>query len=210
VAEGSFAEDSTVYFANGDGKYVSTYEADAVKLVIKNQKGENLSIAELDVLGVTGDNVDFRTATDGSDTTLIGKLKTDYQYGTEETDVIPAGSIVFTGKYKGNAAYNVVMLFDQDGNIVGGVNEDGDLQAQQVILSDVPDTGDIADTNDGIWIYWIEPEQNVDLSSVKQVRAELYRVNDATTNEGQRLVSDSLFETMPETLPDMELNGGTN
>jgi hypothetical protein len=35
-------------------------------------------------------------------------------------------------------------------------------------------------------------------------------VNDATTNEGQRLVSDSLFETMPETLPDMELNGGTN
>jgi hypothetical protein len=74
----------------------------------------------------------------------------------------------------------------------------------------VPDTGDIADTNDGIWIYWIEPEQNVDLSSVKQVRAELYRVNDATTNEGQRLVSDSLFETMPETLPDMELNGGTN
>ena len=40
------------------------------------------------------------------------------------------------------------------------------------------------------------------------VRAELYRVNDALTNEGQRLVSDSLFVEMPKELPDISLSGG--
>lgn len=210
VAEGTFSEDkvNTVYFANADNKYVSTYEASAVKLIVKNKNGQKVSIAELDVLGVSGDNVDFRTTDDGS-TTVIGTLKSDYKYGTKEGDVIPAGSTIFTGKYKGNAAYNVVLLFDQNGEIVGGVNDEGALQAQQIILSDVPEEGNIANTTDGIWIYWIEPGQNVDLTDITKVRAELYRVNNAMTNEGQRLVSDSLFETMPETLPEIELSGNS-
>ena len=152
--------------------------------------------------------MDFRTTDDGS-TTVIGTLKSDYKYGTKEGDVIPAGSTIFTGKYKGNAAYNVVLLFDQNGEIVGGVNDEGALQAQQIILSDVPEEGNIANTTDGIWIYWIEPGQNVDLTDITKVRAELYRVNNAMTNEGQRLVSDSLFETMPETLPEIELSGNS-
>lgn len=206
AAEGTFTQNkvNTVYFANADNKYVSTYEADAVKLIIKNMSGSEVSIAELDVLGVTGDNVDFRQTTDSS-ATLIGRLKSDYRYGQNEGDVIPAGSVIFTGIYKGNPAYNVVLLFDQDGNIAGGTNPDGDLNAQQIILADVPEGGNIADTSDGTWIYWIEPDQITDLSSITKVRAELYRVNDALTNEGQRLVSDSLFQVMPETLPEIEL-----
>lgn len=210
AAEGTFGSDkvNSVYFANADHKYVSTYEADAVKLLIKNKNGSEISIAELDVLGVTGDNVDFRR-TEESSTAVIGQLKSDYKYGQKDEDVIPAGSVIFTGSYKGNPAYNVVLLFDQDGRIVGGTNEAGDLNAQQIILADVPEEGNIADTSDGTWIYWIEPDQITDLSSITKVRAELYRVNDALTNEGQRLVSDSLFEAMPETLPEIELNGGS-
>lgn len=209
AAQGTFGGETinTVYFANADKKYVSTYEADAVKLIIKGKNGSALSIAELDVLGVTGDNVDFRRANDSENTTVIGTLKGNYQYGEKETDVIPEGSTIFIGSYKGNPAYNVVLLYDQDGNIVGGVNEEGALKAQQIILADVPDEGNIADTSDGTWIYWIEPEQNVDLTSITSVRTELYRVNDALTNEGQRLVSDSLFENMPNELPEIELGG---
>ena len=44
------------------------------------------------------------------------------------------------------------------------------------------------------------------MSGVKKVRAELYRVNDAQTQAGQRVVSDSLFETMPEVLPSVTLD----
>ena len=192
------------YFENVDGKYVGTYSTDAVKLVIHNQKDTEISISELDVLGVTGDNVDFRSAQDG--TSAIGRLASDYQYGETEADKIPAGSIVFVGSYKGNPAYNVVLLYDQDGNIVGGTNTDGSLKAQQIILADVPETGNIQDVSDGTWIYWIDPQDSAQLAG-KQVRAELYRVNDAQTNEGQRLVSDSLYVEVPQEMPEIELNG---
>ena len=206
VVKGSFDDKKvqTVYFENVDGKYVGTYSTDAVKLVIHNQKDTEISISELDVLGVTGDNVDFRSAQDG--TSAIGRLASDYQYGETEADKIPAGSIVFVGSYKGNPAYNVVLLYDQDGNIVGGTNTDGSLKAQQIILADVPETGNIQDVSDGTWIYWIDP-QGRGCCRGKQVRAELYRVNDAQTNEGQRLVSDSLYVEVPQEMPEIELNG---
>ncbi len=55
----------------------------------------------------------------------------------------------------------------------------------------------------------MEQDQQLDLSGITKVRAELYRVNDALTNEGQRLVSDSLFEAVPEVLPDMQISPGT-
>ena len=210
VAEGNFGGDkvTTIFFANEDGKYVSTYEADAVKLILTGVNGSEVSIAELDVLGVTGDNVDFRQTEGG--TPAIGVLAEAYSYGDRKEDVIPAGSIIFTGSYKGNPAYNVVLLYDQDGKIVGGTDADGALKAQQIILADVPDGGMIQNVSEGTWIYWIEPTQQTTINGLKKVRAELYRVNNALTNEGQRLVSDSLFKTMPETLPEIHLTGGGN
>lgn len=192
---------NTVYFANEDGKYVATYQADAVKLVKKEKGSASVSIAELDVLGVTGDNVEFEKTADS--TGLIGVLAEEYRYGQKDEDVIPAGSILFTGAYKGNPAYNLVVLYDQNGEIVGGSDGEGNLKAQQIILADVPDTGNIQNVSAGTWIYWIEPNTRMD--GIERVRAELYRVNNALTNEGQRLVSDSLFEEMPAVLPQIQL-----
>lgn len=98
AASGTLGGSRTVYFENTDKKYVSTYRTTAAKLVIRNQQGRAVSIAELDFLGVTGDNVDFRSTEEG--TTAIGRLTANYQYGERPEDFIPAGSIVFTGAYK--------------------------------------------------------------------------------------------------------------
>ena len=196
VDEGELGESKSVYFSNADGKYVSTYAADAVRLVITGQVGQDITVAELDLLGLTGDDVDFRAADDG--TAAVGYLTNDFQYGEEETDVIPAGSLVFTGSYKGNAAYNVVVLYDQDGKIVAAPSAGGMLRADQVILAPVPDRGDIKNVSDGTWIYWIYKEDLERFTLPQKVRAELYRVNNARTNAGERLVSDSLFVPVPE------------
>ena len=51
--------------------------------------------------------------------------------------------------------------------------------------------------SDGNWIYYIEPENLTGMTLPKQVCAELYRVDDAKTNEGQRLVSSTVFVDMP-------------
>ncbi len=208
AAEGKFDENETqsIYFTEEGSKNIASYKTSALKLEIRGQKDKEISISELDVLGVTGDNVDFRRTEEG--TAAIGRLSEDYVYGDGTEDVIPAGSIVFTGIYKGNPAYNVVMLYDQNGNIVGGRGAGGELNAYQTILAEVPDTGNVRDVAAGTWIYWIQPEDTVDLQSLEKVRAELYRVDNAETNEGQRMVSDSLFEWMPEELPDIQISGG--
>ena len=68
----------------------------------------------------------------------------------------------------------------------------------------MPETGNIQDVSDGKWVYWIAPNSE-NQSKITSVRAELYRVDDALTNEGQRLVSDSYFVEMPSVLPKITL-----
>lgn len=211
VATGSIKGSGTVYFANSDNKYISTYETTGIRFQFTNQNGKNISIAELDVLGVTGDNVDFRR--DGETATAaFGILSDDYKYGTRDQDYIPEGSLVFTGSYKGNPAYNAVILFDENGNIVGGNGVDDDGRAQQIILADVPDGSIITDVSDGTWIYWINPKDIDNMVWPEKVRVELYRVNNASTNEGQRIVSDSLFETIADKnkMPSITIGGNND
>ena len=65
---------------------------------------------------------------------------------------------MFTGAVKGNPAYNVVVLYDETGTIVGGLEEDGaTLKAEQVLLAELPEESKIGDTADGRWVYWIAP-----------------------------------------------------
>lgn len=203
-----FNEDGILYFNNSDNKYISTYETSEIRFQILNKNGQKVSISEIDILGVTGDNVDFRRDTEKA-TAAFGILSEDYKYGTKVNDFIPEGSLVFTGSYKGNPAYNAVILFDENGNIVGGNGVDDDGKAQQIILADVPDGSLITDVSNGTWVYWINPEDISNMVWPEKVRVELYRVNNALTNEGQRIVSDSLFETVSakKKMPSITLSG---
>lgn len=206
VREGSFEDkkgSQTVYFQNENkDPWVATYDASYVRLTAKNTAGKNVAITELDVLGPTGDSISLGIKADNINS-AVGILDKEYEY--EEGKVIPAGSLVFMGKYKGNPAYNVVLLYDEEGNIVGGEAEDGSIQAEQIILAEVPKNGLLGEVSDGTWIYWIAPDADGKVPSVTgKVRAELYRVDNAITNEGQRLVSDTLPMQMPDTLEKIE------
>ena len=171
---------ATLYFDNGEDPWVCTYDARYLRITAVGQANHPLSVGEVDVFGPSGDNVEL-TEADGIP--AIGVLKSDFEYQPamdgQAARSIPKGSVVFTGSYKGNPAYNVVMLYDEAGNVVGGTDADGNLVASQIILA--PDPGDalLGETSEGRWVYWIEPGQLAGAKLPAQVRAELYRVDDA-------------------------------
>lgn len=208
VKSGSFdskAGSQTVYFENADkDPWVCTYDAAYVRLKAKGQI--QMSIAEVDLLGPSGDSISFGVREDDTQG-AVGILSEDYVY--EDGKAIPKGSLVFTGSYKGNPAYNVVIIYDEEGNIVGGVDEENMLKSEQIILANVPENGLLGEVSDGIWIYWIEPDQIPDGLNGKTVRAQLYRVDNALTNEGHRLVSDTMPMRIPDTLERITLKSNT-
>ena len=198
---------ASLYFDNGKDPWICTYDARYLRITAVGQAGRQLSVAELDVFGPSGDDVFFLDANGGA----AGILKSDFVYQKADENLdkqfIPKGSLVFTGSYKGNPAYNVVVLYDENGNVVGGVNADGSTVASQIIMAPEPGDAMLGDVSEGSWVYWIEPGDLASMKLPKQVRAELYRVDNALTNEGQRLVSDSLPGDVPDNLPDVELGG---
>ncbi len=63
----------------------------------------------------------------------------------------------------------------------------------------------LGEVSDGIWIYWIEPDAIPNDLKGQTVRAQLYRVDHALTNEGQRIVSDTLPLKIPDELEQITL-----
>ncbi len=190
--------------ADENDKWIGTYDARYVKLAITGL--DEVSINEIDVCGPTGDNIEFHKTESG--TPSIGLLSAEFKYGDKAEDVIPAGSLIFTGVYKGNPAYNVVMLYDTEGNVIGA--KDGETKAGQVILAPDPGNGNLGETSDGTWVYYVEPGQfDADALTGKGVRGELYRVDDALTLEGERITSDTLVIKIPSELQSITLTGNT-
>lgn len=188
------------------GKWIGTYDARYVRLTFT--RDGRIKIRELELCAPTGDNVEFLAADSGKP--AVGKLTEQYRYGKGSQDVIPAGSLVFTGSYKGNPAYNVVVLYDTDGNVIG--EKDGEVRAEQAIFAPDPKNGDLGETSDGTWVYYIEPGQwnQQTLQKIKGVRAELYRVDDAKTMKRERIVSDTIAIQIPQTeeaLPGITFTG---
>ena len=208
VAESSTEAYTTIWFdaveESERTSWIGTYDARYIRLTMPET--ENVTINEIGICGPSGDNLEFMTTGDGKP--AVGVLAEDYTYGDGEKDVIPEGSLVFTGTYKGNPAYNVVMLYDEEGNIIGASDGDEEagiepsVEAEQVIFADVPEHGNLGEVSNGTWVYYVEPGKwkEEDVKGLT-VRGELYRVDNALTLEGERVVSDTLPLTVPQDLP---------
>lgn len=193
----------TVYFdkeGTTGGNQLWTYDdISYVKIEsIGNKNG--ISGAELDLIAPPGDNVDLSNET-------IGKLKDPFIYEVGK-DPIPAGSVVFKGNYRGNPAFNAMLLVDAN-------DETQVYNGENFLFAKLTDQNDVNEINDGIWFYVVDKGTYEKMVGTN-IRAKLYRVNDAITLEGQRLTSTSLTVTnLPsyDNLPDMEIvdtTKGTN
>lgn len=219
-----------LYFAAG--KNIKSYKATNIRITSPSGV-KTIGIKDIKLLTPSGDNVDIGISTidpaTGVETwntdNAIGLLSKDYVLDEAAGSVIPAGSFVVTGRYTGNAAYNVVKLYNENYKLYDDSTENklgGIVNGYQSIFADMPDEGNIVNVKDGFWIYWLEPlsgenagkfglpgagEDGSDIvvQIPTKVYAELYRVDNATTLAGERLVSDSFVVDVPTTLPMIEI-----
>lgn len=196
-------KENIIYF-NETGSNLNTqlwaYNAQYVKLTAVGANA--ISIAEIDILGPTGDNIEIGTDNDDNNyKNGIGKLKSPYTYA--EGQVIPAGSIIITGEYKGDPAFNIPLVLNEE-------NENLSSEASVLLFAEVPKDSPLGEVAKGTWLYYITPdEQKTANITGTKVKAELYRYNklDGDTPIGQRLVSDTfLYDFDIDNLPEIELS----
>ncbi len=138
-----------------------------------------ISGSEIDIIAPPGDNVDASADT-------VGVLEKDYHYldGEGKDATIKAGTVIFKGDYRGNPAFNVILLVDAD-------NPDTVFNGENFLFAKLNSDAEVNEIAKGYWFYTVTKEQYAEMQN-KNIRAELYRVNDPVTNEGQRLTSTSL------------------
>ncbi len=190
--------EETIYFM-GQGTtsqtQLWTYHDIAYVKIESDGNKNGLSGAEIDIIAPPGDNIDIDMAS--SDVPAFGKLESDYCYLKdgcddskldEDGDVvgkIKKGSVIIKGTYRGNPGFNVVLI--------GNPNDETKVYSgYQIIFAELNEDDTVYDVAEGYWIYVMSQEQYEEmLSKTASIRAYLYRVNDAETNEGQRITSTS-------------------
>lgn len=207
-----------IFSKDNNGTTLETYDARYVKLVADGATDSNLDIAEISLIGSTGDNIEIGAVDKNTNnrTNGIGKLEADFVYDEDKHNansaegVIPKDSIVITGEYKGNPAFNIPLLIDKNNATING---------KVVLMAEVEEKQELGEVYGGKWIYWISKEDFNRISN--GVKAELYRYNelggtDGKTPQGQRLVSDTLYVDVTakdyNSLPTitLESNNGNN
>ncbi len=214
--------ENTIYFnekGTSDNNQLWAHNARFVKVISKGQS--TISIAELDILGPPGDNIEIGLDQDNNGTyepeKSVGILSSSYTNG-EVT--IPEGSLVVMGEFRGNPAYNVPLILNENG-------ENFAMKSQSILLANVPEDAPLGEIAKGTYIYWVTPEQfgevtlddgtkvnNLEGTSIKSVLYRYNKLDEDNAPVGQRLVSDSLYFKLPENyltaLPKIHLNSNGN
>lgn len=216
VKEGQFDVNSnnptqTIYFDKEGvegGNQLNVYNTRFVKLIAKG--ATEISVAELDLIAPPGDNIEIGVADDNINyKNGLGILTEEFVYQEDDKSTpenerksIPKGSVIITGEYRGNPAFNVPLVLNE--------NEDHIADKYKgILMADIPDSGNLEEISEGNWIYWVEPEYVDQFMENQEIFAELYRTDTADAQSGgQRLVSDTFKIDVPDQLPEISLTGG--
>lgn len=196
--------------ATTDNK-IWAYDAKEIKI-----KGFDLTNYKVQFISYPGDNVEFKEV-------AVGKLHSDYVYGTEPNEVIEAGTLIIVGKYRGNTSFNTIRVkgeFSTDGGLdsTDGFEERA-INGYSLMFDEIPDGGKItSSTSDGLFIFVPDIQKEAELQGEHidcsitsllptKIKAEIYRSEKANDYTNSRLTSDTVWISMPsyETLPTIEI-----
>ena len=158
VREGELSGNETVTYFTKPGadpakdSRIWTYDVTAVRVT-------GLSgAAQVTLLDYPGDRVDFYPGV------TVGRLQNEFRYGGNADQVIPAGTLVVVGTYRGDPAYNSAEV-EVRYSTVKEAAEPGDgteadkgyveraMNGYSILFAEVPEGGKVSDTSDGFWIF---------------------------------------------------------
>ena len=175
---------------------------------------EGASVTPLDY---PGDRVDFYTGAS------VGKLKADYRYGDGADEVVPAGTLVVLGAYRGDPAYNTVEVqarYNTTGEAQDDTQEPTSIERAMngyaLLFAEIPADGKVSDISDGFWLFVPDMEAEEKLNEQEgvtggpmELRTVMYRYDGMDHTGTPRITSTTLWISFPEldTLPEIELTG---
>lgn len=194
-----------------------TYDA---KTVTISGIPENMDASNVLLVSYAGDDVSFL------DGCFAGRLSEDYVYGTAADDVIPAGTLVIVGNYRGDPVYNGVKIrgrftatsLDENGEPVTKV-EERDMDGYSLLFAEIPEDGAVSDISDGIFIFVPDVQKEAELQGESHcdgvnllpsmIRAEIFRTDDPNDAGSKRTTAETLWVSAPggDDLPVVVLEG---
>ena len=176
--------------------------------------------ATVQLLDYPGDRVDFYEGA------TVGVLSQEYRYGDGADEVIPAGTLVILGTYRGDPTYNTVEIeavYNTTGEAAeanGVTTITRPMNGYGLLFAEIPADGAVSDTSDGFFLFVPDLESEEDLNAQSgvtdpyplEIRANFYRTDDPNSADSRRLTSQTLWISFPaeDTLPAIELTGSAN
>ena len=215
-----------------DGSYLTYFQkpgAEAADTRIWTYDAKTVAVtgvpenANSQLISYAGDDVAFL------EKGAVGVLSKPYQYGTEAGQVLPAGTLVIAGTYRGDPAYQTVKI---EGRFTRTVLTDGDdgvetstetrwLDGKALLFAEVPKDGKVCDISDGLFLFIPNVQREAELQGEAsacnaaallpaRMRAVLSRTDQPALAESQRVTAETLWINTPggTDLPVIELEEG--
>lgn len=212
---GELSDDLVAYFtkpgAKPDDTRIWTYDAAVVKITGIPES------AQVELLDYPGDRVDFYEGA------AVGVLKDNFQYGDRADEVIPAGTLVILGTYRGDPTYNYVSVeavynTTSEADEANGVTTiTRAMNGYGLLFAEIPEDGAVSDTSDGFFLFVPDLEKEKELNDQSgvtddyplEIRINFYRTDVPNINQGGRITSETLWLSFPseDDLPSIELTG---
>ena len=199
-----------------------TYDAKTVTVT-----GVPASVASSDIqlISYAGDDVALLEDEGG----FMGRLAAPYRYGDGAGEVVPAGTLVILGTYRGDPVFNTLRVkgkFTKTQAIVAGngaeqvtiTEEVRDLDGYTLMLADIPEDKQVSDISNGLFLFVPNVQREAELQDAthcdgvnllpSQIMVEMTRKDQATGGGGQRVTAQTLWANSPggDDLPTIVLN----
>lgn len=164
------------------------------------------SDATIEFISYPGDNIAFTA------NAAVGVLEEDYRYGEGDGQVIAAGTLIVTGTYRGDPVYNTLRIVGKYPYVNPQTDEESvaerPVDGKAIFFAEVPEDGEVSDISDGIFIFVPTEQHDVVWESIQtdcgaatllpaEIKAELYRTDQAESAESKRLTSNTMWIGTP-------------